>query len=101
MGGPNKTGWRKSLPRDDLPGTRSSGSIGPERATWPKEDRPPADVPVVLLVAKLSEAFADLWPALASDLRIQVQQVTDADSFSPPTGAAALVLAAGGAEQEA
>ena len=69
---------------------------------WPKEDRRRPELPpVILLVTKLSDAFADLWPDLGADLGIEVQLLANADSFSAPAGVAALVLAAGGAEQEA
>ncbi len=83
-------------------GTSSGGLDGTERVKWTKAGHETRTVPpVTLLVAKLSESFSDLWPELGADLGIQVQLVLDSDSLNVPATAAALVLAAGGAEPEA
>jgi DNA-binding NtrC family response regulator len=80
----------------------SGGLGGTERVNRPKEDRGGPDAPpVALLVTKLSEAFGDLWGDLGLDLGIEVQLMATADPLRVPVGAAAMVLAAGGAERDA
>jgi DNA-binding NtrC family response regulator len=53
-----------------------------------------------LIVVRLSESFGDLWPQLASGLGVRlVVAVPEVDGVAP--AAAAVLLAAGGAEREA
>jgi DNA-binding NtrC family response regulator len=102
MVGPIQTPPHKVLQKNKLNFGTGGGISGTERVSRPKEDRSGPDAPpVTLLVAKLSEAFGDLWSDLGLDLGIEIQPVADADPLRVPIGAAAIVLAAGGAERDA
>lgn len=56
---------------------------------------------VRLIVVCLSEAFAELWEELARDLGAEVWEHPRTDPCVSPPDVAAVLLAAGGAEQEA
>ncbi len=56
---------------------------------------------VSLLVTRLSDSFADLWPQLGTGVSAPVRVVGAADTGAVLPGTAAVLLAAGGAEPEA
>lgn len=55
----------------------------------------------VVLVARFSDSFEDVWRQLATDLSVDVRCVSGTDLRTVPPNLAALVLAAGGAERDA
>jgi len=55
---------------------------------------------VVLLVVRLSDSFADFWPALARELDVSLTQWTPAADAPPPPRAGVVLVAAGGHETE-
>src|SRR3990172_187318 len=55
----------------------------------------------VILIVNLSDSFADLWPQLAGDLGVKLRVAEVGNGRAVPRDAAAVVLAAGGAEREA
>ena len=55
----------------------------------------------VILIVNLSDSFADLWPQLAVDLEVKLRVAEAGNGRAVPRDAAAVVLAAGGAEREA
>jgi two-component system response regulator HydG len=54
-----------------------------------------------MLVVQLSESFADLWDHIGDDLGVDVQRTGAADARTAGPDVAAVILAAGGVEQEA
>ncbi len=55
----------------------------------------------VVLVARLSDSFSDVWRQLGTGLDTEVRVVPWADAGAIPPATAAVLLAAGGAEREA
>ncbi|HUL01594.1 MAG TPA: sigma-54 dependent transcriptional regulator [Gemmatimonadales bacterium] len=55
----------------------------------------------VLVVVRLSDSFADVWPQLAEGLDVELAVVVPNGVDGVPPSAAAVLLAAGGAEREA
>ncbi len=56
---------------------------------------------LTMLVVQLSESFADLWDHIGDDLGVDVQRTGAADARTAGPDVAAVILAAGGVEQEA
>ena len=59
---------------------------------------PSADI--TLLVIRLTESFGDFWTQLAKELDVSLTEWRPAEGESPPSGAALVLIAAGGAETE-
>jgi DNA-binding NtrC family response regulator len=55
----------------------------------------------VLIVVRLSESFAEVWPQLAASLGVDLLALAPNGADAIPPAAAAVILAAGGAEREA
>jgi len=54
----------------------------------------------ILLVVPLTDSFGDFWPLLAQELGAVLAEWRPADQPTPPPGAAAILLAAGGVERD-
>ncbi len=55
---------------------------------------------VRLLVVRLSDSFSDFWPVLAQDIGVALDEWTPTSAELPPSGAAVILVAAGGHETE-
>ena len=55
---------------------------------------------VALLVVRLSDSFADFWPALARELNVLLTEWTPGPEAAPPPRAGVVLVAAGGHETE-